>query len=160
MWCSKSVHRRSPFGLLLQSSANSLPATTICCALQGWLGIHRTRPDRWRARGACAGGFGGPFGFGGLRLRWARGAKCLRAGDSALWPAHCPTFLPVTSRKCFGMLSTAQNRCGVFAGIVATLTGRVKTAFVSAGCTRKTINYAPPAARACMQFRVKRCIIY
>ena len=68
-------------------------------------------------------------------------AKCLRAGDFALRPAHCPTFLPVTSRKSFGMLSTAQNRCGVFAGIGATLTGRVKSAFVSAGCTRKKINY-------------------
>ena len=125
----------------------------------GWAS---TGPDRTvgepeeRARAASA----GPGGIFGGRLRWARGAECLRAGDSALWPAHCPTFLPVTSRKCFGMLSTAQNRCGVFAGIVATLTGRVKRAFVSAGCTRKTINYAPPAARACMQFRVKQCIIY
>ena len=40
--------------------ANSLPAAMICCALQGWLGVHRTRPDRRRARGACAGGLGGP----------------------------------------------------------------------------------------------------
>ena len=31
------------------------------------------------------------------------------------------------------MLSTAQNRCGVFAGIGAILTDRVKTAFV---CSR------------------------
>ena len=59
VWCSKSVHRRFPSGLLLVSNANSLPAATICCALQGWLGVHRTRPDRRRARGACAGGFGG-----------------------------------------------------------------------------------------------------
>jgi len=48
------------------------------------------------------------------------------------------------------MLSTAQNRCGVFAGIGAMLTGGDKMAFVSAGCTRKKIIYAPPAARACM----------
>jgi hypothetical protein len=48
----------------------------------------------------------------------------LLAGDTTLWPAHhCPTFLPVTSRKCFVMLSTAQNRCGVFAGIETLLTG-------------------------------------
>ena len=60
VWCLKSVHRHFPHSLLLQSSANSLPAATICCALQGWLGVHRTRPDRRRARGACAGGFGGP----------------------------------------------------------------------------------------------------
>ena len=55
--------------------------------------------------------------------------KCLLAGDGALRPAHCPTFPPVTSRKCFGMLSTAQNRRGVFAGIGAILTWRVKIAF-------------------------------
>ena len=60
VWCSKSVHRRFPHSLLLVSSANSLPAAMICCALQGWLGVHRTRPDRRRARGACAGGLGGP----------------------------------------------------------------------------------------------------
>ena len=61
VWCLKSVHRHFRSGLLLLvSSANSLPAATICCALQGWLGVHRTRPDRRRARGACAGGLGGP----------------------------------------------------------------------------------------------------
>ena len=43
-----------PHSLLLVSNANSLPAAMICCALQGWLGVHRTRPDRRRARGACA----------------------------------------------------------------------------------------------------------
>ena len=80
------------------------------------------------------GGFGKPtpgiFVVGALH-RMA--AKCLRAGDFALRPAHCPTFLPVTSRKSFGMLSTAQNKCGVFAGIGAILTDRVTTAFV---CSR------------------------
>jgi hypothetical protein len=61
VWCLKSVHRHFLSGLLLLvSSANSLPAATTCCALQGWLGVHRTRPDRRRARGACVGGFGGP----------------------------------------------------------------------------------------------------
>ena len=60
----------------------------------------------------------------------SHGGKGLLAGDAALRPAHCPTFLPVTSRKCFGMLSTAQNRCGVFAGIGTMLTGRHKTAIV------------------------------
>ena len=110
--------------------ANSLPAAMICCALQGWLGVHRTRPDRRRARGACAGGFGGPSA--GLR-RPSAGLRRLRgllAVDAALRPAHCPKILPVTSRKCFAMLSTAQNRCGVFAGIGTMLTGRHKTAIV------------------------------
>ena len=70
VWCLKSVHRHFPSGLLLLvSSANSLPAATTCCALQGWLGVHRTRPDRRRARGACVGGFGGPS----AGLRRARG---------------------------------------------------------------------------------------
>jgi hypothetical protein len=50
-----------------QSSPNSLPAATICCSLQGWLGVHRTRPDRRRARGACAGGFGGAGGVLAVR---------------------------------------------------------------------------------------------
>ena len=50
-------------------------------------------------------------------------AKCLRAGGAALRPDHCPAFLPVASRKCFGMLPTSQNRCGVFAGIGSILTG-------------------------------------
>ena len=130
VWCSKSVHRRFPHSLLLVSSANSLPAAMICCALQGWLGVHRTRPDRRRARGACAGGFGGPSA--GLR-RPSAGLRRLRgllAVDAALRPAHCPKILPVTSRKCFVMLSTAQNRCGVFAGIGTMLTGRHKTAIV------------------------------
>ena len=107
VWCSKSVRRRFPHSLLLVSTANSLPAAMICCALQGWLGVHRTRPDRRRARGACAGGFGGPSAglrraFGGFGF-----GKGLLAVDAALRPAHCPTFLPVTSRKCFVMLSTA-----------------------------------------------------
>jgi hypothetical protein len=57
-------------------------------------------------------------------------AKCLRAGGAALRPDHCPAFLPVASRKCFGMLPTSQNRCGVFAGIGAILTRRQKTAIV------------------------------
>jgi hypothetical protein len=56
--------------------------------------------------------------------------KGLLAVDAALRPAHCPKILPVTSRKCFVMLSTAQNRCGVFAGIGTMLTGRHKTAIV------------------------------
>ena len=131
VWCLKSVHRHFPSGLLLLvSTASSLPAATICCALQGWLGVHRTRPDRRRARGACAGGFGGPSA--GLR-RPSAGLRRLRgllAVDAALRPAHCPKFLPVTSRKCFVMLSTAYNRCGVFAGIGTMLTGRHKTAIV------------------------------
>jgi hypothetical protein len=42
------------------------------------------------------------------------------------------------------MMWTAQNRCGVFAGIETMPTGGVKTAFVSAGRTRKKINYAFP----------------
>ena len=49
--------------------------------------------------------------------------KGLLAGGAALRPAHCPKFLPVTSGKCFVMLSTAYNRCGVFAGIDSILTG-------------------------------------
>ena len=57
-------------------------------------------------------------------------AKCLRAGGAALRPDHCPAFLPVASRKCFGMLPTSQNRCGVFAGIGAILTRSQKTAIV------------------------------
>jgi hypothetical protein len=56
--------------------------------------------------------------------------KGLLAGDAALRPAHYPKFLPETSRKCFVMLSTAQNKCGVFAGIGTMLTGRHKTAIV------------------------------
>ena len=55
-------------------------------------------------------------------------AKCLRAGDSALRLAHCPTFPPVTFRTTFCMLWTAQNRCGVFAGIGSILTGGDKMA--------------------------------
>ena len=67
VWCSNSVHRRIPSGILLVSSANSLPAATICCALQGWLGVHRTRPDRQGARGACVGGFVGPWAILAVR---------------------------------------------------------------------------------------------
>ena len=110
--------------------ANSLPAAMICCALQGWLGVHRTRPDRRRARGACAGGFGGPKATIAVRPSNSMVGKGLLAGGAALRPAHCPKFLPVTSRKCFVMLSTAYNRCGVFAGIGTMLTGRHKTAIV------------------------------
>ena len=55
-------------------------------------------------------------------------AKCLRASDSALRLAHCPTFPPVTFRTTFCMLWTAQNRCGVFAGIGSILTGGDKMA--------------------------------
>ena len=54
--------------------------------------------------------------------------KGLLVGDAALRPAHCPKFLPVTSGKCFVMLSTAYNRCGVFAGIGSILTGGDKMA--------------------------------
>ena len=36
----------------------------------------------------------------------------------------------MTSKKSFRMLSTAQNRCGVFSGIGAILTGRHKTAIL------------------------------
>ena len=130
VWCLKSVHRHFPHSLLLQSSANSLPAAMICCALQGWLGVHRTRPDRRRARGACAGGFGGPKATIAVRPSNSMVGKGLLAGGAALRPAHCPKFLPVTSGKCFVMLSTAYNRCGVFAGIGTMLTGRHKTAIV------------------------------
>ena len=55
-------------------------------------------------------------------------AKCLRACDSALRLAHCPTFPPVTFRTTFCMLWTAQNRCGVFAGIGSIPTGGDKMA--------------------------------
>jgi hypothetical protein len=113
----KSVHRRFPRGLLLVSSANSLPAATIFCALQWWLGVHRTRPDHRRAREACVGGFSGPGAIFAVRTPQRKVDKGLLAGDAALRPAHCPTFLPVIFRKCFVMLLTAQNRCGVFAGI-------------------------------------------
>ena len=54
--------------------------------------------------------------------------KGLLAGGAALRPTHCPKFLPVTSGKCFVMLSTAYNRCGVFAGIGSILTGGDKMA--------------------------------
>ena len=88
-----------------------------------------TGPDRWRATGACASGFGEPGGVLEVRTLERRVDKCLLAGDGALRPTYCPTFPPVTSRKSFCMMWTAQNRCGVFAGIGAMLTGRVKTTF-------------------------------
>ena len=103
----EECHRRFPHSLLLVSNANSLPAAMICCALQGWLGVHRTRPDRRRARGACAGGFGGPKATIAVRPSNSMVGKGLLAGGAALRPAHCPKFLPVTSGKCFVMLSMA-----------------------------------------------------
>jgi hypothetical protein len=81
---------------------------------------------------------------------------CLRAGDNALRPAHCPTFLPVTSRNSFGMLSTAQNKCGVFAGIKTMLTGCQKPAIV---CSRQyeEINKLRFSGGVCMH--VIQCIV-
>ena len=95
----------------------------------GWAS---TGPDRtvgepeeraWAASAGLRRAFGGPSAGPGV-------GKGLLAVDAALRPAHCPKILPVTSRKCFAMLSTAHNRCGVFAGIGTMLTGRHKTAIV------------------------------
>jgi hypothetical protein len=48
------------------------------------------------------------------------------------------------------MLSTAQNRCGVFVAIGTILTGRKKTAIVCSRLYEEINNCAFPAARACM----------
>ena len=79
------------------------------------------------------GGFGGPKGKLEVRTLQRRVDKCLLARDATLWSAHCPTSPPVTPRKSFCMLWTAKNKCGVFAGIGAILTGRKKTAIL---CSR------------------------
>jgi hypothetical protein len=70
-------------------------------------------------------------------------AKCLRAGDSTLRPAHCPTFPLVTFMTTFCMLWTAQNRCRVFAGIGSILMGGDKMAIAwqptVGGCVEITL---------------------
>jgi hypothetical protein len=136
VWCLKSVHRRFPRGILLVSRY-------VWCLV-----LIRCRPLRFAEHCRCDWAATGPDRTVGepAERAWVASArprassrkgvlhrmaaKCLRAGGAALRPDHCPAFLPVASRKCFGMLPTSQNRCGVFAGIGAILTRRQKTAIV------------------------------